>query len=261
MLLLVMSMLHLCVRPAVAQGCTCNYGSVDIDSPQCVCACYPTYLQPHCLYTATDMVAIGVYVNISADTFDSYNMTSTLIWGASITASDAGTAISFTFARRTVLSSITYARYSIRGDYAQQLLWDFQAKASWQTSVGIIGVYEEVVPLGTSGNVEVDNTFVIYQSADDKIVITISTVAWALAALIFTFIIACVDNLFLHNTEAEVESIQALMDEQHQQMRIVRAQRRGVSHGEVQDYHQGGSPRQSNAKNPLDYKTPMYSDE
>ena len=249
----------------VRASCKCHYGSVDIAEPQCVCACYPGYLQPRCLYKATDMVPMGIYVNITTSRFDSFNMTSTLVWGMSVASADSSNSVSFVFARTTPLSYVTYTRYLIRGDYAQSLLWDFKSGATWQASVGIVGVYEEIILSTSGGTVEVDTTTVLYESADKKVVVTISTVAWAVAALIFTLVITCIDNLFLHNTEAEVESIQALMDEQQQQMRIMRAQRRGVSNGEVQGYdqrhHSDGvrhvhvSPGGHPTKNPLHHSS------
>lgn len=238
----------------VDAACSCNYGSVDISSPQCVCACYPSYLQPNCLYTATDMVPIGIYVNISTTQFDSYNMTSTLVWGMGVSSSDASTAVTFTYARPTVVSYTTYTRYLIRGDYVQSLLWDFRSRASWQASVGIVGVYEEIILASGSGNVEVDTTTVIYETNDKRVIVTISTVAWALAALITTILMACIDNLFLHNTEAEVESIQALIEEQQQQMRIMRAHRRGVNGDGQTTYDNRETSRYSSGhtKNPLE---------
>jgi hypothetical protein len=243
-----------CTTPCVG-GCSCNYGTIDMDAPQCVCACFQNYLQPNCLYTATDMVSMGIYLKSDIGLFDSFNMTSTLTWALSISND---TFISFVYAKRT-LGNKTYARYLLRGDYAQQLNWDFYSQNAWLSRVGIESVWVEGLLSSTSGVIGVDTTQVLFTSSDKKIVITVSTVAWALGALICAAVVSCADNLFFHNTQEEVDSLKALMDEQQQQMRIMRAQQRGVHTGQVNGVRQISVMPSTNAKNPLEYSEYDYN--
>lgn len=210
------------VKGSLASGappCTCNYGNVDIETPQCVCSCYGDYLMPHCLYTATDDVSMNVWMTTNQNDFYHEALLQSLAWGLDITTSSE---LTFSRATRSPVNNKTGAWVVMKGDKAQQLLYDYYTNNSWLREASIESVWESVLQLPAAGAKEVDSSYTIYYSTDSNIVVTISGIAWLLAALVTALIVLMVDNLFFKNNEVEVYN--AIAFERENQRRTTRNQ-------------------------------------
>lgn len=187
---------------AVSSACECNNGNVDIEVPQCVCSCFEGYLMPHCLFKADELVPMSIWFNVDRVSFDTDAAMQSVAAGLGI----AEIYFNFTFSSPNKTNAI----FSMRGDSAQLLLWDFYSNNSWLGNCSIDSVWEYVALPPVTGTIEVDTTMVLFRSTDGKIVITIGILSWLIGAAVCTVAVVCLDMLFYHNNEAEVMNQQAL---------------------------------------------------
>jgi nitrogen fixation-related uncharacterized protein len=202
-------LIPLIIGEALGSGvppCNCNNGNVDISEPQCLCACFEGYLLPHCLYTATDMVPMDVWLLIPPKDFLSSAFLQSLQWGLQISSP---TDVVFLYAYPSPLLNRTDAFVSIVGSKAQQLLWDYYSNNSWLSAASIESVWEDVPP--SSPLYIVDQRFVIYSSSDGNVIITVQTLAWLIGAVVLALAMGLVEFWWVQFDDAAV--VKAIVDE------------------------------------------------
>lgn len=252
---LLLVLLGLCVIGgwSAVPPCSCNYGNVDIETPQCVCSCFGDYLMPHCLYTATDDVPMNIWLTTPPNEFSKEVLLQSLEWGLDI---DTPSELTFSHAMRSIQYNKTGAWVVMKGDKAQQLLVDYYNNHSWLQEASIESAWEAILSLPSGGSKEVDNSYVLYYSTDSNVVVTLSGIAWLLAALVTALLVSMIDNLFFKNNEVEVYNAIAF-ERENQQRHHVRQRNQNQPEKSVSPFgykpNENYETRQvhSTARNPL----------
>lgn len=188
------------VSAAVARQCNCNNGNVDIAEPQCSCSCYSGYLMPRCLYTASDMVTVEIWVKKQPQDFFSNDLVNALSWALPVKSSAD---ISFLYAQPHAAVNKTAAFVSLRGDRAQQLVWDVYSSNGWLAKASIEAAWEHIPDLPSNTNYGA--TLSVYRSTDGKVLITVEGILWLIAAVVMVVALSLLECCFLWNTEDNVE--------------------------------------------------------
>lgn len=193
----------LCIIPTLvscagAPQCVCNNGNIDETQPQCYCACYFGYLQPHCLYTEEDDVVMDIWVNTAPKDFFSVTLEQQLEWGLNIASGQ----VKFLYAYPNHQYNKTNAFVQMKGDKAQQLLWDYYSNHSWLMEVQIESAWERVPT--TPPPRFYDEELTVYRTTDGNIIITVEGYIWLILALIVTVGVLMIDCCCFANDEETV---------------------------------------------------------
>ena len=207
---------------AATVPCYCNNGNIDIASPQCVCACFSGYLMPHCLYTADDTVRMQLYTQINPNFFSADALEQEMIWSLPISNPDN---IAFAWATPLPLYNWTVAYFDMKGNYAQQLLWDFYSNNSWLLEAQIRSVWEDI-PAGAPMDVPLSKG-VIYRDTKGNVV-SVDQLSWLFGAVCVVVVISLLECCCFSNKETDEDEDGEEASTPHPAAEDIRASRASV---------------------------------